>query len=201
MYYVSLCACLEQKKTAVCDRESSVLSNYKRMRFSTAKDVQHLMRMRHERKKQSYHRVLDMCYGKIEKAAKLDLNWCIFDVPEFILGQPIYALNECIQYTIAHLQQKGFQVHYYFPKLLVVVWQKPTLIPQKPMLQATVGGYINTTHTGGMQNNNAMGVYPNSNGMGMGMGMGTGMPDPPRMQFFKSISEFKPSGKFVLNLT
>lgn len=163
------------------------------MRFSTAKDVQHLMRMRYERKKQSYNRVLDLCYGKIEKAAKLDLNWCIFDVPEFILGQPIYALNECIQYTMSHLQQKGFQVHYYFPKLLVVVWQKPTLIPQKQLVHPTVGfhGIASAGNIGNM----------NINTPGFGMGMGMQQPEAPRMQFFKSISEFKPSGKFVLNLT
>lgn len=141
------------------------------MRFSSAKDVQHLMQIRNERKKQSYHRILDMCYAKIEKAAKLDLNGCIFDVPEFILGLPIYSLNDCIHYTCMHLQQKGFHVQYYFPKILLVSWQKPSLLP---------GG--------------------NKGQPSRMLAGGTDPSEGQKLSFFRSISEFKPSGKFVLNL-
>jgi len=211
------------------------------MRFSTAKDVQNLMRMRFERKKESFHRVLDQCYGKIEKAAKHDLTWCVFDVPEFMLGYPIYDLNECIQYVYHHLTHKGFRVDYFFPKMLCVIWTRPT---PAALGYAGGGGATGATGTGRRAGAGTAGTAGAAArraalaavaGPGAGAGAATrlltvasagsaaaGMrapapapapvPAPVSVPgathagaggptFFKSISEFKPSGKFVLNLT
>jgi hypothetical protein len=213
------------------------------MRFSTAKDVQNLMRMRFERKKESFHRVLDQCYGKIEKAAKHDLTWCVFDVPEFMLGYPIYDLNECIQYVYHHLTHKGFRVDYFFPKMLCVIWTRPTPAAlgyaagggggggatagagRRATAGAAAGGW---TGGGGGRRTGAAAAAAASQAAprlltvtapaaaaapararaksqaavpvaaaGQVHGAGTGTSP----TFFKSISEFKPSGKFVLNLT
>jgi hypothetical protein len=70
----------------------------------------------------SYEKVLDICQNKILTASKKELYKIIFDVPEFIIGLPVYNLNECIRFIIKKLEHKGFFVSYHFPKYLYVSW-------------------------------------------------------------------------------
>ena len=69
--------------------------------------------------------VVERCYTKIKNVVRTKtlLSSCVFEIPEFIFGYPIYDLTECIIFTKRHLEGNGYKVSYFFPRLLVVSWE------------------------------------------------------------------------------
>ena len=51
----------------------------------------------------------------------------LFEVPEFIIGRPVYKLNDCIEFVQKQLVNKGFKVRYFFPRVLYISWDVPSL--------------------------------------------------------------------------
>ncbi len=49
-----------------------------------------------KKKKETYQRLLKYCERVINLAVKKDVMQCIYKVPEFKFGLPIYDLNACI---------------------------------------------------------------------------------------------------------
>jgi hypothetical protein len=68
--------------------------------------------------------VLERCYTKIKLAirSRSTSSSCVFEIPEFLFGYPMYDLTECVLYVKRHLETNGFKVSYFFPRLLVVSW-------------------------------------------------------------------------------
>jgi hypothetical protein len=80
------------------------------------------MNRRKQNRTKSLDHVLERCHNKIRNASKKELARCLFDVPEFVIGLPVYNLNDCIIHLMTSLNQNGFVVKYYFPKLLYISW-------------------------------------------------------------------------------
>jgi hypothetical protein len=148
----------------------------------SARDVQRMMTLKQERKKESFMQVVNQCCGKIRRIAVLNQTRCLFEVPDFLLGYPIYDLNECVRYVMQFLQNRGFQVTYFFPRILLVSWAtaEHTLPSASPPPPPSL-----TTSTAAPPTNQ----HPNQH------------PNQPHHGFIKSITDFKPSGKFVLKLS
>ena len=77
---------------------------------------------RKEKRTRSFEKILEICHKKIKNASKKELFKVYFDVPDFVLGLPVYDLTECIKYIVHSLQSNGFLVKYIFPKLLYISW-------------------------------------------------------------------------------
>ena len=75
-----------------------------------------------KKRSQSFDHVLGTCHQKIKNASKKELVKVFFDVPEFVIGLPVYDLTECIKHLIKSLEENGFLVQYFFPKLLYISW-------------------------------------------------------------------------------
>jgi hypothetical protein len=45
-----------------------------------------------------------------------------FNVPEYLIGEPIYDKGECIGYLVSELEKNGFHVKYIHPNALFVSW-------------------------------------------------------------------------------
>ena len=73
-------------------------------------------------KKNTFAHVLKKAHGKIQLAAKMDHYACFFEVPEYIVGVPMYSLTECITYVINQLKDNGFVVRYMYPKTIFICW-------------------------------------------------------------------------------
>lgn len=80
------------------------------------------MNRKKEHRMKSLDYVLERCHTKIRNASKKELSRTWFDVPEFIIGLPIYNLNDCIIHLMTSLNQNGFVVKYFFPKVLYISW-------------------------------------------------------------------------------
>ena len=64
----------------------------------------------------SFDKVLELCHNKIKDASTKELTKMYFDVPEYVIGLPMYNLSNCIEHIVRCLKQNGFHVIYYFPK-------------------------------------------------------------------------------------
>lgn len=69
-----------------------------------------------------YESVLGKCHSKIQIAANKEKYECYYDVPQYVVGLPLFNINECVDFIITQLQTNGFRVNYYFPKLLHISW-------------------------------------------------------------------------------
>lgn len=74
------------------------------------------------RKTETYEKVLEICHRKITLGSETKQLRCMFEVPEYIPGYPIFDLNSCIKYLLTTLKSNGFLVKYYFPKILYISW-------------------------------------------------------------------------------
>jgi len=61
-------------------------------------------------KYKTYDDILKRCHARIKIYAENLLLQCFYDVPFFILGTPLYNINELKKYIIESLTKNGFQV-------------------------------------------------------------------------------------------
>lgn len=85
-------------------------------------DLHRLANSKIAKKESVYNKVLENCHKVIERAADNGRKNCAYDVPEHMMGYPIYDLNMCLTYVIDALKKNGFLVKYYFPKVVYVSW-------------------------------------------------------------------------------
>ena len=157
-----------------------------------------------------YDAVLQKCYGRVRQANALDQMRIMFEVPDFILGVPLYDIQRCMAYMIHQLRTHGFVVTYYFPRILYVSWDPRDL----PEAQKTKAKHILTpAYEAPSQAVDAppltaptpaaafgpmgprMRAVPSTTGGGGGGGRGA------RSSIPEYMTTYKPSGKFVLDLT
>ena len=88
----------------------------------TINDILAKKKHREEKRHEVFNLLLERCCKKIEQADNLKILYCVFEVPEFIFGYPLYNLNECVGYLLQELTKRGFQVQYIFPHTIIISW-------------------------------------------------------------------------------
>lgn len=71
-----------------------------------------------------YKKILNKIHIKIREISRryTDQQFCWYPIPETILGYTTYDSGNCIAYVMNELINNGFQVQYYHPHLLLIVW-------------------------------------------------------------------------------
>ena len=79
----------------------------------------------YEHKIKIYQRILARVHKKIKAVSRQRHNnkFCIYLLPEFVLGIPRYDMVNCTSFVIEKLMENGFQVKYTHPNLLFISWQ------------------------------------------------------------------------------
>lgn len=85
-------------------------------------ELQSSINRKQEHRNLIYESVLKKCHIKIKSAADKELYEINFDVPQYVVGLPLYNINNCLNFIIEQLQSNGFKVIYHFPKLLQISW-------------------------------------------------------------------------------
>jgi hypothetical protein len=62
---------------------------------------------------------------KIRTAANKEKYELYYDVPQYVVGLPLFNINECIDFILKQLTNNGFEVKYHFPKMLYISWFPP----------------------------------------------------------------------------
>jgi hypothetical protein len=90
-------------------------------------NINEIKKFIHEREKgrlKIYEDVLEKCFHRIQTSVLRDEQFSLFIVPDFIMGKPTYNFANCIQYVIFRLKQNGFNIKYYYPNALQIIWGK-----------------------------------------------------------------------------
>ena len=88
-------------------------------------NVNQIQKNRQERDKlkfTTYKRILEKCYLKIKQCSDKDLEYCIYNIPEFILGEPLFNTKYCAEFLIEHLQMNGFNAKFVAPRYVFIAW-------------------------------------------------------------------------------
>jgi len=77
---------------------------------------------REERKKNTYKKILEKVEKKILLASKSNFYECKYDIPEFILGLPIYSVKNCKKFIKEKLRKDGFKVTNIVDNIFLISW-------------------------------------------------------------------------------
>tara|TARA_B110000967_G_C18636259_1_gene436176 strand:- start:70 stop:510 length:441 start_codon:yes stop_codon:yes gene_type:complete len=69
-----------------------------------------------------YDGVLVKCHNRIKYNSGLEKTYCFFQIPEFIIGTPLYKIEEMRGYIINSLRNNGFEILYIDPNWLFISW-------------------------------------------------------------------------------
>ncbi len=72
-----------------------------------------------------YDGVLLKCHKRIKYNSSLERTYCFFQIPEFIIGVPLYKVTEMRTYIINSLKNNGFKIMYIEPNWIFVSWELP----------------------------------------------------------------------------
>lgn len=104
----------------------------------TAKDLNRLIDSKLRDRRAAFETILTMCMNKVKRYAHRRLYRCLFEVPEVILGEPLYKLPNAIAFVAKHLKDDcGFYVRLFVPRLLYVSWDMDEISGKKVMQPMT----------------------------------------------------------------
>ena len=149
----------------------------------------------------TYQKILARIHTRIKTISRQRNNnkFCMFVIPEFILGIPRYDIAECTNYVIEKLTDNGFQIKYTYPNLLFISWQHYIPKYQRSEIKKKTGvaidGFGNVVSK--KNKNNRDDSNPNSLLlMDKNVKTKDGKKKPSN---FKSTSSYKPTGNLIYN--
>lgn len=72
-----------------------------------------------------FNKILGRIHKRIQHTARnknTNDTFIWFNVPEYLVGEPIYDKGECIGYIVSELEKNGFHIKYVHPNALFVSW-------------------------------------------------------------------------------
>ncbi len=149
----------------------------------------------------TYQKILARIHTRIKAISRQRNNnkFCMFVIPEFILGIPRYDIAECTNYVIEKLTDNGFQLKYTYPNLLFISWQHYIPKYQRSEIKKKTGVAIDGFGNVVTKNNKNNKDNSNPNNlllMDKNVKMKDGKKKPSN---FKSTSSYKPTGNLIYN--
>ena len=80
-------------------------------------------RNRYNKQKHIYKIVLKKCHHKIINSGNSFLTNCIFTIPQYLPGMPLFNIAECMRYLIYKLEKNEFNVKVYSENTLNISWE------------------------------------------------------------------------------
>jgi hypothetical protein len=106
----------------------------------------------------TFDKILERCYFRIKYSVTQELNYCIFQVPEFVIGTPLYNMKKCLYYIGLKLMKNEFKINVHNPNTLFIHWILKKPKHNNPLLLTNSNSnynYNNTnTNTNTTTNNN-----------------------------------------------
>ena len=127
-----------------------------------------------------YEKLLEKCYYRLNTSAGNDDTYCLYPIPDFILGMPTYNLAYCAAYIIYNLKSNGFTAKFFNPNIIFVSWNF-----DQPY-------YVNNNKKTIAYQNSKLLMPPSSNTSKI-----IEVPKPKKT--YRSITDYKPTGNFIHN--
>ena len=71
-----------------------------------------------------FDNILVQIHNKIKLNSKNKTFYCTHQIPEFLIGKPLYKVEDLRKYLIDSLKRDKFDVLYIHPNLLFISWEK-----------------------------------------------------------------------------
>ena len=89
-------------------------------------NINNLYETMYERNLKRYEKfdgILQKIHNRIKYNAGKEKTYCFFQIPEFIIGTPLYNIEDLKRYIIESLKKDGFQLMYIDPNWLFITWE------------------------------------------------------------------------------
>jgi len=73
-------------------------------------------------KKETFNKILLKIEKKIILASAANYYFTWYTIPEFIIGLPLYSLQECKDYLIKKIHKDGFTTEFFNPNIILIKW-------------------------------------------------------------------------------
>jgi len=80
--------------------------------------------------------IIELCHRRIRTVSSYCGQNTFYEIPGFVVGYPLYNLNECITYVVDALRKNGFLIQILPPPNISVIyisWDPRELKPQKAL--------------------------------------------------------------------
>jgi hypothetical protein len=84
---------------------------------------------RDDHRQELYDSIVRKVHHRVETVAQRKETQCLFNIPQFILGMPLYDPFQCTGYVIQTLKAQGFHVKYFHPNTLFIDWSRHLIEP------------------------------------------------------------------------
>jgi hypothetical protein len=81
------------------------------------------MYSRNIKRYEKFDDILKKLHNRVTYNAKNEKTYCFFQIPEFIIGVPLYNVEDLKEYLMKSLQKDGFEYMYIEPNWLFVNWE------------------------------------------------------------------------------
>lgn len=75
--------------------------------------------------------ILLQIHRRIKYHADLEQTFCLYNIPEFIFGVPLYNVNDLKKYIMDTLKKNGFKILYFHPNTVFISWDVECEIKNK----------------------------------------------------------------------
>ena len=149
----------------------------------------------------TYQKILARIHTRIKAISRQRNNnkFCMFVIPEFILGIPRYDIAECTNYVIEKLTENGFQIKYTYPNLLFISWQHYIPKYQRSEIKKKTGVAIDGFGNVVTKKNKNNREDSNPNSLLLMDKNGKTKDGKKKPSNFKSTSSYKPTGNLIYN--
>jgi hypothetical protein len=92
-------------------------------------NITHLYEQMNEKNLKRYEKfdgILQKIHNRIRYNSKLERMHCFYQIPEFIIGTPLYNVSDLQDYLMTSLTKDGFQLLYVEPNWLFIAWETST---------------------------------------------------------------------------
>ena len=80
---------------------------------------------------EKFDNILLQIHRRIKYHADLEQTFCLYNIPEFIFGIPLYNVNDLKKYIINTLKKNGFKILYFHPNTIFISWDVENKIKDK----------------------------------------------------------------------
>jgi len=74
--------------------------------------------IKNKSREQIYNKILNKIQKKIFKTSSNDIFYILYEIPKFIIGEPLYSISKCAEYIIHNLETNGFKTKFFNKKQL-----------------------------------------------------------------------------------
>lgn len=71
---------------------------------------------------ETFDKILQRCHNKIKLYAENRKTECVYEIPGFIIGVPLFDINELREYLVSSLNKNGFIIKQIPPNYIYISW-------------------------------------------------------------------------------